>query len=221
MRTPLLLSALLALVAIPGARGAAEDAAGLMQEAARFAREKKYDQALETIHKALKLEPGNDRYLAVASEIELRAGCFTDGIEHARAALRINDRVGLYYNLVAANAYGNQDADLALEYCRKVLEKKPSEVGEAAYRDARAYEDMLLPRTYTITWNLDPRDPRKRAYTGDALIVALPKGGLPYQKVSVQVQGARSARVIPGEVNDVLRVVPVDDKPFQVVTKVT
>jgi hypothetical protein len=127
---------------------------------------------------------------------------------------------------VAANAYGNQDPEVALTYCRKVLAMKPAEAGEAVYKDAQTYEDMLLPKTYTITWNLDPRDPRKRAFTGDALLVALPKGDLPYQKVAVQVKDAKSWKVIPGEVNDVLRVVPQDNMrgdylPFQVITKVT
>ncbi len=119
---------------------------------------------------------------------------------------------------MAANAYGNQDPELALEYCRKVLAMKPSEVGEAVYKDVKAYEDMLLPRLYTITWNLDPE---KGASPSDTLTVALPKGDLPYQKVVVQVQGAKAYKVIPGEVNDVLRVVPQGNKPFKVITKVT
>jgi transglutaminase-like putative cysteine protease len=226
--TRLVLLAVCTLVLVPFTSVRGDDAAEaqkLAQEAERLARDKKYDEALAAIRKALELQPDNDRTLALASEIERRAGRFADGVAHALAAVNINDKVGLYYMLVAANAYGNQDPELALKYCRKVLAMKPAEAGEAVYRDARTYEDMLLPKTYTITWNLDP-DPRKCASTpgvlgSEALSVALPKSDLPYQKVAVQVQGAKKFRVVPGEVNDVLRVVPDGTKPFQVVTKVT
>jgi tetratricopeptide (TPR) repeat protein len=201
-------------------RGDDEEARRLVQQADQLAREKKYDQAIETIRKAIAMAPRNDRYLIIASEIERRAGRFADGVKDALAAIKINNKIGLYYALVAANAYGNQDPELALQYCRKVLEKGPSEVGEAVYNDAKAYEDMLLKKTYTITWNLDP-NPRKRKFTGDFIPVALPKGELPYQTVTVQVKGARSHKIVKGEVNDVLRVVPEGNKPFQVITKVT
>jgi transglutaminase-like putative cysteine protease len=226
-RLVLLAACALALVPVVSSRGGddAAEAQKLAGEAERLARDKKYDEALAAIRKALEIQPGSDRTLALASEIERRAGRFADGVQHALAAVKINDKVGLYYLLVAANAYGNQDPELALQYCRKVLAMKPGEAGESVYKDARAYEDMLLPKTYTITWNLDP-DPRKCAPTpgvlgGEALSVALPKSDLPYQKVAVQVQGAKKFRVVPGEVNDVLRVVPDGTKPFRVVTKVT
>jgi tetratricopeptide (TPR) repeat protein len=222
-RLVLLAACVVVLVGVVSSRG--DDAAEvqkLVVQARQLLAEKKLDEAVEAIRKAVKLLPDNDRVLAAASEVELRANRFADGLEHAQAAIKINDKVALYYVLAAGNAYSNQDPELALTYCRKVLDMKPAEAGESVYKDAQTFEGMLLPKTYTITWNLDPQDPRKRAFTGDALLVALPKGDLPYQKVAVQVQGAQSWKVIPGEVNDVLRVVPqAGNKPFQVVTKVT
>jgi tetratricopeptide (TPR) repeat protein len=204
----------------PAARGdGADEADQLVRQADRLAREKKYDEALGAIRKAIQLAPGNDRVLGIASEIDRRAGRFADGVEHALAAIKINDRPALYYALVAANAYGNQDPDLARRYCRMVLDKGPREVGEALYRDAKELDGLLRTKTYTITWNLDPQ---KGAAAGDTLTVALPKNGLPYQAVAVQVKGARGHHVVPGEPNDVLRVQPQGKTtPFQVITKVT
>ncbi|MGH7225073.1 MAG: transglutaminase-like domain-containing protein, partial [Gemmataceae bacterium] len=48
-----------------------------------------------------------------------------------------------------------------------------------------------------------------------------PKDGLPYQRVAVEVKDAKSHRLIKGDANDVMNVVPNGDKPFQVITKVT
>jgi tetratricopeptide (TPR) repeat protein len=198
--------------------GAADDAEQLVQQADRLAREKKYDEALDAMYKALKLAPTNDRYLGVASEIERRAGRFADGVTHAVAAAKINDKIGLYYALAAANAYGNQDPEAARQYCRKVLDRPVAEVGAEIQRQAKQYEDMLQEKTYTITWNLDPT---KGTSLSDVFSVALPKSDLPYQSVRVEVKGARSFRIVKGEVNDVVRVVPQGKSPFQVITTVT
>src|SRR6516165_6120864 len=180
----------LLLAIAPGfVRGDEREAEILAREAERLAGDKKYDQAIEAIHKAVEMAPRNDRYLMVASEIERRAGRFADGVRHALAAIKINDKVGLYYALVAANAYGDQEPEMALEYCRKVIEMGESQVGAAVYRDTKAYEDMLLKKTYTITWNLDPSDPKHRKFVLDYLPIALPKGDLPYQQVTFQVKG--------------------------------
>ncbi len=216
-----LVPAMLCLFAPGWVRGDEEEARQLAQKAEQLAGDKKYDEAIDAIHKAIAMVPRNDRYLMIASEIDRRAGRYADGVKDALAAIKINDKVGLYFALVAANAYGNQDPDLALEYCRKVLEKEPSAVGQSVYNDVKAYEDMLVKKTYTITWNLDPTDPGKRKFLGDYLPVALPKGDLPYQTVNVQVKGARNNRILRGEANDVVRVVPDGKKPFQVITKVT
>ncbi|HEY7327662.1 MAG TPA: transglutaminase domain-containing protein [Gemmataceae bacterium] len=203
------------------ARGDEPDVDDLVRQAERSAREKKYDEALDAIYKAIKKEPSNDRYLILSSEINRRAGRFAEGKRDALAALKINDKVGLYYALVAANAYGNEEPELALEYCRKVIDMGPKKVGESIYKDAKAYEDMLQKKTITITWKLDPSDPKQRKYIRDYLPVALPKDGLPYQSVAVQIKGAKSYRILKGEANDVAHVVPDGDKPFEVINKVT
>jgi tetratricopeptide (TPR) repeat protein len=216
-----LVPAMLCLFVPAPVRGDEQEARQLAQKAEQLFRDKKYDDAVDAIHKAIAMAPSNDRYLMMASEIERRAGRFADGVKHALAAIKINDKDGLYYALVAANAYGNQDPDLALQYCRKVIEMGADKAGQSIYNDAKAYEDMLLKKTYTITWNLDPSDPQKRKFIGDYIPLALPKGELPYQTVTVQVKGARSHRILRGDANDVVRVVPDGKKPFQVITKVT
>jgi transglutaminase-like putative cysteine protease len=201
-------------------RGDEPDAYDLARQAEMLARDKKYDEALDAIHKALQKEPDNDRLLMMASEINRRAGHFAEGKRDALAAIKINDKVGLYYALVAANAYGNEEPELALEYCRKVIDMGPKKAGESIYKDAKLYEDLLLPKTYTLTWKLDPSDPKHRKFIREYLPVAVPKDGLSYQSVAVEVKDAKSYRLIKGEANDVLRVVPDGDKPFQVINKV-
>src|SRR5215472_5403132 len=117
------------------------DAEQLVRQADQYARDKKYDEAIESIRKAIKLAPSNDHYLMVASEIERRAGRFADGLRDAEAAIKINDKVGLYYALAAANAYHNEEPELALKYRRKVIEMGPDKAGGAAVvNDAKAYE---------------------------------------------------------------------------------
>jgi tetratricopeptide (TPR) repeat protein len=215
------LFALLSL--IPGAiRGDEPDAQQLARQAEEYIRDKKYDEAIEAIHKAIKMAPENDRYLMVASEIERRAGRFADGLRDAEAAIKINDKVGLYYALAAANAYHAEEPELALKYCRKVIEMGPDKAGgEAVVRDAKAYEDALVKKTYTITWNLDLTNERNHQFTRDYLQVALPKGNLPYQSVAVQVKGAKKSRVVKGDANDEVLLWPDGKKPIQLITKVT
>jgi hypothetical protein len=212
---------LLTVIAPGFARCDEREAEVLAKEAERLVRAKKFDQAVEAIHKAIEMAPRNDRFLMMASEIEYRAGRFAEGVKHALAAIQINDKVGTYYALVAVNAYADQDGELALKYCRKVIEMGASTVGKSVYNDAKVHEDLLLKKTYTITWNLDPADPRKRQFIGDFIPVALPKGDLPYQSASVKVKGVQSYQIVKGEANDVARIVPDGKKPFQVITTVT
>src|SRR3954452_14166412 len=110
-----LLGAAGALLLAPGlsalARDSAEEAAKLFQEAQDLAKTQKFEQAATLLHKVLKLVPDNDRYLATASEYEFKSGQYADGVEHALQAIKLNDKVGDYYVLVAANAQGDQDLD--------------------------------------------------------------------------------------------------------------
>jgi tetratricopeptide (TPR) repeat protein len=220
-RTLIPIAACLLLLILGVGRGDEVSVKKLVQEADQLARDKKYDEALQAIRKAIKEEPKNDRYLIVASEINRRAGRFADGKRDALAAIKINDKIGVYYVLVAANAYGNEEPELALEYCRKVVDMGPRKAGESAYKDAKLYEDLLVKKTYTITWDLDPSDPKHRKFSGIYLQVAVPKTDLPYQSVEVQVKGAKTYRLVKGNANDVVNVVPNGKQKFQVINKVT
>jgi tetratricopeptide (TPR) repeat protein len=197
------------------------DAAALVQKALDLAKQKKYDKALDVMHKIIDKEPNNDRVLLITSDIERRAGRFADGLRHAQAALKLNDKVPLYYAMIAANAYGDEQPELALEYCRKVIALGPNKAGASVYKDAKAIEDVLLPKTYTITWKLDPSNEKHRQFIRDYLPVAVPKDGLAYQSVKVEVQNAARSRLVKGEANDVLQVVPNGNKTFEVVNRVT
>ncbi len=197
------------------------DASALLRMAVDLAKQKKYDEALEIAHKVIDKEPNNDRALLITSDIERRAGRFADGLRHARSALKLNDKVPLYYAMIAANAYGNEEPELALEYCRKVIAMGPSKAGASVYSDAKAYEDVLLPKTYTITWKCDPSNEKHRQFVRDYLPVAAPKDGLPYQSVKVEVKNAARSRLVKGEANDVLQVVPKGKETFEVIHTVT
>jgi tetratricopeptide (TPR) repeat protein len=196
---------------------AAADVEQLIREADRLAREKKYDDAVEVIHKALKEAPENELALFVAAQVERRAGRFAEGLEHSLAAIKINYNKPVYHVLAAANAYGTQDAEQALKLVRKVLAKGREAIDPELWRDAKLYESLAAPATYTITWKLDPK---KGAFTGTGMIVALPKLELPYQTTTVKVHGAVSHRIVRGEINDTLLVVPDGTKPFEVITTV-
>src|SRR3712207_6974298 len=66
-----------------------------------------------------------------------RSGQYADGLAHAQRALRLNDKVGAYHVLVAANALGEQElrseehtSELqSRQYlvCRLLLEKKKNQ----------------------------------------------------------------------------------------------
>jgi tetratricopeptide (TPR) repeat protein len=196
---------------------ASDEAQQLYQQAQDLVKAQKFDQAVEAMSKAVRLAPRNDLYLATLSDCEFKAGKFADGVEHALQAVKLNDKVGAYYVLVAANAYGDQDVDRARDYCDQVL-KREKEFGPGPAKDARLIQDLLVPKTYTLFWNLDPQ---KGRLAGGALVIAMPKGNLPYQSVTYEISGVQSQRLVKGEVNDVLYVVPQGTKPFPLTTKVT
>ena len=122
-----------------------------------LAKEKNFDQAITSMKKAVELAPRNDLYLAMLSDYELKASKFADGLEHAAAAIKLNDKVGAYYVLAAANAYADQEIDRAREYCETVL-KREKEFGSAAASDIRKLIDQMLKKTWTIHPPKHPND---------------------------------------------------------------
>jgi tetratricopeptide (TPR) repeat protein len=197
---------------------AAAEARQLAEKADQLAREKKLEEAVAAARKAIQLAPKDDRYLALASEYEMRAGKYADGLEHALQALKINDKVGGYYVLAAGNALGNQDLDRAREYCDRILKGGPDKFGEGACNNARVLLAKMAPHVYTVHWDLDPS---KGRLAGGTLAVALPKDGLPNQSTTYEIKGARSHRLIKGASNDVLQITPDAGKPMVLTTRVT
>jgi hypothetical protein len=211
---------LVPLFAAPPGRGqeAKEEEQRLLAKVQSLANAKKYGEAADVMKKVLKLAPNNDGYLALTSEMERQAGRFGDGLAHALQAIKVNDKAGAYYILAAANAYGDQDIEAARGYLQTVFKGGEGKFGSRAIQDGKKVEQLLVPRTFTLTWRLDPRRGRM---LGGALQVPLPKTGLPYQSATWKLTGAKSYRVVKGEANDVLLVVPQPGTPFQLVNTIT
>jgi len=194
----------------------AEDDKQLFQKAQELAKDEKFDEAIAALKKAVELAPRNHLYLATLSDVELKAGKYADGQGHAEQAIKLNDKVGPYYVLAAANALGNQDVRRARDYCDQVL-KRGGEFGSGPVKDVRALLENFADRTYTLTWNFDTQRGQK---VGGSLAVALPKNGLPYQSVTYEVEGAQSQRLVKGEVNDILYLVPRAGASLVLTTKI-
>lgn len=197
---------------------AADNAKDLVAKAQEQAKAKKFDEAILLMHKAIQLAPQNDLYLAMTSDYEFKAGKFAAGLQHALQAIKLNDKDGAYHVLAAINAYGDQELDLAREHCGLVLKRGPKEFGPAAVNDALRLDDLLAKKTFTLYWRLDPQ---KGRMVNGVFPIALPKDGLPYQSVSFEIEGVKSHRLVKGEVNDVLQVVPQGKKTFPLTIKVT
>ena len=193
-----------------------EEAKKLVDEAQELAKDQKLDEAIANMHKAIKLAPRNDLYLALTSDYERKAGQYAEGLKHALEAVKLNDKVGAYFILVAASAYGDQDLDRAREYCDLVI-KRAGEFGPGAVKDARTLQEAIAKRTFTIHWNLDPK---KVPATAGGIRVAVPKASLPYMTSTYEVTGAQSHRLIKGDANDVLQLVPQGSKPIELTMKV-
>src|SRR5262249_26834049 len=106
----------LALVLSASGQDSPDDEKKLVQQAQELAKENKLDEAAAVMKKAIRLAPKNDLYLAVTSQFEFKAGKYADGAEHALQAVKLNDKVGFYHLLVAANSMGDQELDRAREY---------------------------------------------------------------------------------------------------------
>ncbi len=216
--TSILTAGLLLLAPALPAQDSADDAAKLVRQAQELAKDKKYGEALPLVKKAAQLDPQNDLYRATASEYELKLGKYADGLADALEAVRLNDKVGAYYILVAGNAVGDQDLDRARLFCELVQKRGPAEMGAGPCKDAAALLDLVTPRTYTLHWNLEPE---KGHVVGGSIAVAMPKGNLPYQTVTYEITGVQSQRLVKGATNDVLYIVPQGKKTAALVTKVT
>jgi tetratricopeptide (TPR) repeat protein len=215
-----LIAAVLVVPAAAPSLGQGDDAEArqLVERAQSLAKESKYDEAISQMRKALRLAPKNDQYWALTSELERRAGRFDEATEHALQAIRLNDKVGLYDALVAANSFANQDLDLARKYSRKALERGEQALGPGPYHDMKVLDGMLHKRTVTILWDLNPQ--KGLARTG-AITVALPRTELPYQRVNFTVAGARSSQVVHADANDLLRIVPDGATTIRLTTRIT
>lgn len=200
------------------AQDKAEDIRKYVDQARELAKDKKYSEAIDAVKRAIRLAPRNDQLLALASEYELRAGQYQEGLEHALQAEKINNKVGSYLVLVAAHSVGTQEFERTREYCQRILKGGTEAYGAQACKDARTVLALLLPKTYTIHWDLDPR--KGQLYNGEYPI-ALPRTGLPYQTVTYEIKGVQRSRLIKGTVNDVLYVRPQGKTPFSLTTRVT
>jgi hypothetical protein len=188
------------------------------EQAQALAKQQKLEEAIVAMKKAVRLDPRNDRYLAVLSEMERLAGRPGDALGHAREAVRLNDKVAIYYALVAADAYADQDVELARAYCQTALKRGAAALGAAPYRDMQVLEGLLRKRTFTVVWNLDTQ---KGAASAGAITVTLPKGDLPYQTLTYRVTGARSQKIVRQEGNDLLRLVPDGANSVRLTTRIT
>jgi tetratricopeptide (TPR) repeat protein len=211
---------LVCLSLIHASRGqdGAADAKQLVAKAKDLADAKDFAAAAVQMKKAVALDPKNDLYLAMTGDYELKAGNFAAGLEHAVQAIKLNDKVGAYYVIAAANAYSDQEVERAREFCEQVLKKGPNVFGPQACQDALLVKDLLVKKEFTLYWNLDPK---KGKMTGGSFAVMLPKDGLPYQKVSYQITDVKSDRFVKGDINDTLHVVPMGTKTFPLTIRVT
>jgi tetratricopeptide (TPR) repeat protein len=209
---------MLASAPLAFAQDAGDQAKQLVAKAQECAHAKDFAAAIAHMKNAIALAPGNDLYLAMTSDYELKAGQFSAGIEHAMRAIKLNDKDGGYFVIAAANAYGGQDLERTRTLCEQVLSKGPMAFGLRACQDAQFLRDLTMEKEYTLFWNLDPK--RGRMANG-AFAVCLPKNGLPYQSVTYEIGDVKSHRLIKGDVNDVLSVAPQGTKPFSLTIKVT
>lgn len=213
-----ILGVLVLVGAVVRAQGTEQQAKELVGKAQELAKAKNFEQALALMNKVIALVPKNDSYLGMTSELEFKVGKYTEGLEHAKAAIKLNDKNGAYYIMAALHSFKEQEFDQAKGYCETVLSRS-KEMGPAAVQNAQLIlQQYLGKRTFTQFWKLDPQ--RGRSVNG-VFTIALPKTGLPYQTVSYEISGVKSHKLVKGEVNDVVLVVPKGREPFPYTIKIT
>jgi tetratricopeptide (TPR) repeat protein len=218
IRTSFSILGIFLLAAAIGAQGTEQQAKELVAQAQELAKGKDFEQALALMKKVIALVPDNDSYLGMTSDLEYRTGKYADGLKHAQAAIKLNDKGAPYYVMAALLAVKEQELDQARGYC-ETLVKREKEFGPAAVQNARyILQEYLGKKTFTMFWKLDPQ--RGRMVNG-AFPIALPKTGLPYQTVSYEISGVRSHKLVKGKINDVVLVVPKGREPFPFTIKVS
>lgn len=194
-----------------------DDAKSLLVRAQDYAKAKNVEQAVALLSKGIELMPDNDELLGAISEYEFKSGKFPDGLKHAQKAIALKPDVGRYYYLAGFNAYASQDLEKAREYSKTLL-ASPKKFDAASVTQGGLLADLLIDKTFTLFYKLDPKKGRA---VGGALAVSLPRTGLPYQKTTYEISGARSQRVAKGLADDVLHVVPQGREPMPLTIKVT
>jgi tetratricopeptide (TPR) repeat protein len=213
-----ILGVLVLMGAVVRAQDTEKQAKEMVVKAQELAKSMNFEQSLALMKKVIALVPSNDSYLGMTSELEFKVGKYAEGLEHARAAIKLNDKAGQYYLMAALHSYKEQELDQAREYCDTVV-KRGKEFGPAAVQNAQfILQEYLGKKTFTQYWKLDPQ--RGRMING-VFSIALPKTGLPYQDVSYEISGVKSHKLMKGEVNDVVRVVPKGIEPFPFTIKIT
>ena len=213
----LTMAAVLFLVSVVAPTHAQDaDAKDLIAKAQMDAKAHNFDEAIVAMKEALKLAPQNDRYLGMTSEFEYLGGKYADGLQHALEAIKLNDKIGSYYALAAAHSMWLHELERARGYCDTVV-KRGKEFGPVAVQDALTFQDQLGKKTFTLFYNLDPK---KGRMVNGLLTVAMPKDGLPYQTVTYEIGSVKSHKLVKGEVDDVLQVVPMGTKPFTLTIKI-
>src|SRR5262249_15893910 len=117
------------------AQDSEQQAKELVAKAQELVKGKELGQAIALMKKAIALAPRDDRYLGFISEMEYAAGQFGPGLEHAAQAIKLNDKVGVYYTLAALNAYKDQELERSRQYAETVV-KRGDEFGPAAVKQA-------------------------------------------------------------------------------------
>jgi tetratricopeptide (TPR) repeat protein len=196
---------------------AGTEAKALIAKAEELAKARDLDGAVSFLEKAVQGAPDNDLLFGALSDFEFKAGKFALGLKHARKAIALQPAKGAYYCLAAVNAYGEQDVAKCREYCKVVLDQ-PQKFGPGPVLQARFLEDLLLEKTFTFFFKLDPR---KGRLVGGSFALGLPKTGLPYQKTSYEISGVRSHRLARGQSDDILHVMPQGTEPFPLTINVT
>jgi transglutaminase-like putative cysteine protease len=153
--------------------------------------------------KAVKAAPKDERILNFASEVEIAAGRFDDALAHAQTAIAVNDKPGPHYLNAAVASFGTRDVEGARKYLKKVLEG--GEQVKGLMTTARQIEGMLVKRSYTLTFDLDPKNGLQES---GSYRVAIPRDDLPYMTVSYKVTGAKSQKLVKGEANNTLLLTP-------------